>query len=80
MAVQVLIRRKIVKEEIKEVAKLMVELRSLARAQPGYLSSESLQCIDPPGDEEYLIRSSWRSEEDWKKWWHSRERANISRR
>ncbi len=32
MAVQVLIRRNIVKEKMKEVAKLMVELRSLARA------------------------------------------------
>jgi len=32
MAVQVLIRRKIVKEKMKEVAKLMVELRSLACA------------------------------------------------
>ena len=80
MAVQVLIKRKIVKEKIKEVAKLMVELRSLARAQPGYISSESLQCIDPPGDEEYLIRSSWRSDEDWKRWLHSEEREAIQQR
>ena len=80
MAVQVLIKRKIVKEKIKEVAKLMVELRSLARAQPGYISSESLQCIDPPGDEEYLIRSSWRSDEDWKRWLHSEERVAIQER
>ena len=77
MAVQVLIKRKIVKEKIPKVAKLMVELRSLARAQPGYMSSESLQCIDPPGDEEYLIRSTWRSEEDWRIWFHSAERVAI---
>jgi len=77
MAVQVLIKRKIVKEKIPKVAKLMVELRSLARAQPGYMSSESLQCIDPPGDEEYLIRSTWRSEEDWRRWLHSAERVAI---
>jgi heme-degrading monooxygenase HmoA len=77
MAVQVLIRRKIVKEKIKEVAKFMVELRSLARAQPGYMSSESLQCIDPPENEEYLIRSSWRSNEDWKRWLFSKERVAI---
>lgn len=80
MAVQVLIRRKIVKEKIKEVAKLMVELRSLARAQTGYMSSESLQCIDPPGDEEYLIRSSWRSDDDWKRWLNSEERGAIQKR
>ena len=77
MAVQVLIKRKVVEEKIKEVTKLMVELRSLARAQPGYMSSESLQCIDPPGDEEYLIRSTWQSEEDWKKWLHSPKRSEI---
>ena len=80
MAVQVLIRRRIVKDKIQEVAKLMVELRSLARAQPGYISSESLRCIDPPGDEEYLIRSSWRSDEDWKRWLHSDERGAIQQR
>jgi len=80
MAVQVLIRRKIVKDKIKEVAKLMVELRSLARAQPGYMSSESLQCIDPPGNAEYLIRSSWQSDEDWKRWLHSDERVAIQQR
>jgi heme-degrading monooxygenase HmoA len=80
MAVQVFIKRKIVKEKIKEVAKLMVELRSLARAQPGYMSSESLQCIDPPGDEEYLIRSTWRSEKDWRRWLHSAERKTIQQK
>ena len=80
MAVQVLIRRKIVKNKIKEVATLMVELRSIARAQPGYISSESLRCIDPPGDEEYLIRSTWQSGEDWKRWLHSKERMAIQQK
>lgn len=80
MSIQVLIRRKIVKEKIKEVAKFMVELRSLARAQQGYISSESLQCVDPLIHEEYLIRSSWRSVEDWKRWLHSEERVAIQQR
>jgi heme-degrading monooxygenase HmoA len=80
MAVQVLIRRKIVKAKIKEVAQLMVELRSLARAQSGYMSSESLQCIDPPDDEEYLIRSTWQSLEDWRRWLHSTERSVIQQK
>lgn len=80
MAVQVLISRKIVKEKIKEVATLMVELRSLARAQAGYISSESLKCIDPPGDENYLIRSTWQSIEDWKRWLNSEERVAIQQK
>jgi len=80
MAVQVLIRRKVVKEKAKEVASFMVELRSLARAQPGYMSSESLKCIDPPCEDEYLIRSTWQSHEDWKKWLHSEERGTIQQK
>ena len=77
MAVQVMIKRKFIKEKAGEVATLMVKLRSLARAQPGYISSESLKCIDPPNEDEYLIRSSWQSEEDWKKWLNSEERSAI---
>ena len=77
MTVQVLIRRKFVKEKADEVAPLMVKLRSLARAQQGYMSSESLKCIDPPHEDEYLIRSSWQSDEDWKKWLNSEERGAI---
>jgi heme-degrading monooxygenase HmoA len=80
MAVQILIQRKVIKEKATEIASLMVELRSLARAQPGYMSSESLKCIDPPGEEEYLIRSTWQSHEDWKKWQHSGERVAIQKK
>ena len=77
MAVQVLIKRKFIKEKADEVAPLMVKLRSIARGKPGYISSESLKCIDPPHEDEYLIRSSWQSEEDWKKWLNSEERGAI---
>jgi heme-degrading monooxygenase HmoA len=77
MAVEVLIRRQFVEEKAKEVAPLLVMLRSMARSQPGYLSSESLQCIDPPGENDYLIRSTWNSVEDWKRWLHSKERTAI---
>ena len=77
MAVQVLIRRKVVESKVKEVAALMVALRSRARAQPGYVSSESLRCIEPRCDDEYLIRSTWQSIEHWQTWLHSDERSAI---
>ena len=80
MAVQVLIKRKFIKEKAAEVATLMVKLRSIARGKPGYISSESLKCIDPPRDDEYLIRSTWRSAEDWKEWLNSEERGAIQRK
>jgi len=80
MAVQVLIRRKVVESKAGEVASLMVELRSRARAQPGYMSSESLKCIEPRCDDEYLIRSTWQSIEHWKTWLHSEERSAIQQK
>jgi len=41
------------------------------------MSSESLKCIGPPNGDEYLIRTTWQSEEDWKKWLNNDERGAI---
>ncbi len=79
MAVQVLIRRKFVMDKAEKISPLMVALRSRAQAQPGYISSESLECIDPPGEDEYLIRSTWNSTEEWNGWLNSEERGAIQR-
>ena len=77
MAVQVLIRRKFVKDKAVELAPLIVKLRSLATMQPGYISGETLKCIDPPDEDEYLVRSTWQSIEEWQKWLQSEERTAI---
>ena len=79
MAIEVLIRRRFIKEKEATLAPLIVRLRSLALAQPGYISGETLKCIDPTGDDEYLVRSTWRSIEDWKTWLHSETRTAIQR-
>ena len=78
MAVQVLIRRKILESKAKDVAPLIVKLRSLATIQPGYICGETLNCIDPPGRNEYLVRSTWHTVEDWKKWLYSKERTAVN--
>ena len=77
MAIEVLIRRRFVKEEEVRLAPLVVRLRSLALSQTGYISGETLRCIDPAGEDEYLVRSTWRSVEEWKTWLHSNERTAI---
>ena len=77
MAVQILIRRRLVKGKEKELAPLIVKLRSLAQSQPGYISSETLRCIEPAGEHEYLVRSTWQSVEAWKNWLHSKERKEL---
>ena len=77
MAIEVLIRRKVIESKAKELSPLIVKLRSLATIQPGYISGETLNCIDPPGRTEYLVRSTWHSVVDWNKWLHSEERAAL---
>lgn len=77
MAIEVLIRRKVLEGKAKELSPLIVKLRSLATIQPGYISGETLICIEPPGRNEYLVRSTWHSVEDWNKWLHSEERAFL---
>ena len=46
MAVEVLIRRKIKQGKAEALAPLIVKLRSLATIQPGYISGETLNCIE----------------------------------
>lgn len=77
MAIEVLIKRRFIKEKEAALAPLIVRLRSFALAQPGYISGETLKCLDPAGEDEYLVRSTWRSVEDWKTWLHSNERTTI---
>ncbi len=78
MAVEVLIRRKIMETRVKELSPLIVKLRSLATIQPGYICGETLNCIDPPDRKEYMVRSTWNSVKDWKKWLHSKERSTVN--
>jgi len=77
MAVEIFIRRKFRPELAQDLAPIIVKLRSLATMQPGYISGETLKCIEPEERNEYLVRSTWRSIEDWKKWLASPERIAL---
>jgi len=72
MAVKILITRSISQEVAPVVRPLIVELRAHAMKQSGYISGETLKCIDRPG--EYLVISTWESVDDWNKWLASQER------
>lgn len=76
MAVEVHIRRTFSDDEkARKLVPLMVRLRSLATVQPGYISGETLRCIDCAG--EFLVVSTWNSVEDWQRWLASPERKVI---
>ncbi|MFC1826371.1 antibiotic biosynthesis monooxygenase family protein [Thermodesulfobacteriota bacterium] len=75
MAVKILITRFIGQEVAPVVRPLIVELRAHAMKQSGYISGETLKCIDRPG--EYLVISMWESLDDWNKWLTSQERKIL---
>jgi len=75
MAVQVIIKRKFKVDNLEELIPLLTELRIRAKDQPGYISGETLRSLDNP--EDYLVFSKWETVDDWKKWFHSKERRDI---
>ena len=76
MAVSIIIRRTVKDEAMaKQLAPLIVQLRSRAAVQAGFLTDQTFSCLDCEG--EYLIISSWNSLEDWNKWMNSDERLTI---
>jgi heme-degrading monooxygenase HmoA len=75
MAVKIIIRRRIPKGKEAQVLPLLLDLRSKAMAQPGYISGETLRNVDEP--EDYVIISTWKSVESWKAWEARKERNEI---
>jgi heme-degrading monooxygenase HmoA len=75
VAIKILITRSIGQEVAPVVRPLIVELRAHAMKQHGYISGETLKCIDRPG--EYLVISTWESVNDWNKWLASQERIIL---
>jgi len=78
MAVKILIKRSIGQEVTPVVRPLIVELRAHAMRQHGYISGETLKCIDKPG--EYLVISTWDSLDDWNRWLNSQERKMLEKK
>ncbi|MEJ5358294.1 MAG: antibiotic biosynthesis monooxygenase family protein [Desulfobacterales bacterium] len=75
MAVKILIRRSLPEEADALVQELLRELRMLAMKQEGYISGETLQRVDLPG--EVLVISTWESVEAWEKWFGNPIRREL---
>jgi heme-degrading monooxygenase HmoA len=75
MAVKVLIRRKMNQENEQELSVLLRELRTLTTNRKGYISGESFNRLDKPG--ESLVISTWQSADDWREWVLSPERQTL---
>ena len=75
MTVKIIITRKVPKNTEKELLPLIKELRIATTRQEGYISGETLQRIDKPG--ETVVVSTWEREEDWNRWVTSPERSIL---
>lgn len=75
MAIKVILYRRVPVKKAPELRPLLAQLRSLALTQSGYISGETLMNSQDP--EEYLVVSSWSSENDWNQWFHNEQRAAV---
>jgi heme-degrading monooxygenase HmoA len=75
MNVHVVIKRKFRMNQPDQLIPLLKELNDKAQAQPGYISTNTLQSAENPDD--YLVISIWESDDDWNSWFYNPERKNI---
>jgi len=77
MAVKILIKRSLPLDKAKAqyIVSIFRQLRMLALEQEGYISSETLRSMEHP--QEFLVISTWRSLEDWQRWFDSRQRKEL---
>lgn len=75
MSIKVLITRTVPRDKGREMLQLFREMRSLATAQAGYISGETLKSNDRP--DVYLVISTWESPADWEQWLLNGERQAI---
>ncbi len=79
MSVCVMIHRKVQGKSLADkLAPLMVQLRSQAGIQPGFITDQTFSALDADG--EYLVISTWNTMEDWNRWMNSEQRMVIQRR
>ena len=78
MAVRIIIERKIKEGKEVELSKLLLELRSRAVKQKGYITGETLRDYDDPST--HIVISTWESAEDWKGWSNREGRMEVQSR
>jgi len=73
MAVKVFIKRVVKKGKTEAAVKLLMDVRSQALKQPGYISGETLVNHYDPCN--IAVVSTWQTIDDWIRWQESDERA-----
>ena len=77
MAVKILIKRKFKNGNMRAASRFLINNRSGAMQQRGYISSETLRSLDDK--DQIMVVSMWESMEDWQAWKNSETRkANVA--
>jgi heme oxygenase (mycobilin-producing) len=63
---------------LPQLVPLLHKLRQMAFDQPGYISGETMRNIYEPY--EFLVISTWKSVEDWSRWFADVRRAELEGR
>ena len=75
MTVKILIKRQVPEHKVEALARMLRELRTRTMNQPGYISGETLQRVDRPG--QTLVISTWASADHWRAWVLSPARCAV---
>ena len=70
--IRVLIERRIKPGKEMEAARLLLELRSHAMKQPGYISGETVYFLDDPSL--WMVISTWTDIDSWTAWYTASDR------
>lgn len=74
--VRVIIERRCRPDKEAEIENLLIELRTEAMQQRGFISGETLKSVDDPVF--WLVVSTWADDEAWKAWENSPVRQRIT--
>ena len=76
MSIEVMIKRKVQQGPLaRKLVPLILQLRTLATYQSGYISGKTLYNVENP--EDCLVISEWQSLAHWYSWMKSEKRAEI---
>jgi heme-degrading monooxygenase HmoA len=78
MSVKIIIVRHVPKDKEEQIRPLLMQMRSAAHAQLGYISGETLVNYDDP--EEKVVISTWKSLDNWNEWLRNPERRQLQGR
>lgn len=75
MAVRVLIEREIQPGNDLKLHQLLMQLRTKAMMQKGYITGETLHDLEDPS--KFLVIGTWSSLEEWKSWEMNADRKKL---